>query len=189
MKKKKSYITVHIYRCMRRSMRDLRTIYVCTYISIYVQAHTRARANTHTYTYTRTRARKHIHAHARANTHTHTRARTDTHKIHTAHVHRHTRTRTRAYVYCDWACTRSKMCTSLQRMMKFFNYLPTCLHALAIGAVAIVSLTNLVRWNFFRQMSCFEIRELFSHRAFTMLSCFSAIDQTTLQSSKFSVFD
>ena len=53
------------------------------------------------------------------------------------------------------------MCTSLQRMMKFFNYLPICLHALVIGAVAIVSLTNLVRLNFFRQMSGFEIRELF----------------------------
>ena len=43
------YKTVHIYRCMRRGMRDLRTIYVCTYISIYVQAHTE---NTHMYTET-----------------------------------------------------------------------------------------------------------------------------------------
>ena len=59
MKKKKSYITVHIYRCMRRSMRDLRTIYVCTYISIYVQAHTYTQFTRHTYTGTR----EHVHEH------------------------------------------------------------------------------------------------------------------------------
>lgn len=41
---------------MRRGMRDLRTIYVCTYISIYVQAHTE---NTHMYT------ERHKHRHMR----------------------------------------------------------------------------------------------------------------------------
>ena len=110
-------------------MKKKEIIYYGAYIQMYAPKHARSQNDLCMYLY----------IYICAGTHTH--------KIHTTHVHRHRRTRTRAYVYCDWACTRSKMCTSLQRMMKFFNYLPTCLHALAI-----VSLTNLVRLNFFRQV-------------------------------------